>query len=253
MSQTDLITTVADVCRNAGRILFITGAGLSADSGLPTYRGIGGLYDTDLTGHNMPIEQALSGQMMAARPEVSWTYLAQIEASCRGAQPNAAHRIIAGMSAAHAGSMVLTQNVDGFHRRVDTPGLVEIHGDLHHISCMECGRGRPVPDFDGLDIPPHCPTCEGVMRPDVVLFGEDLPQHALLQLQRALDTGFDLVMSIGTSSLFPYIAGPVVWAAKDGVPTVEINPGRTPVSDIVRYRLPMRAAEAMEAIAAQLA
>ncbi len=91
------------------------------------------------------------------------------------------------------------------------------------------------------------------MRPDVVLFGEDLPQRAILQLQHALDTGFDLVMSIGTSSLFPYIAGPVIWAAEDGVPTVEINPGRTPVSDIVRYRLPMRAAEAMEAIEARLA
>ena len=253
MTHDDLIAAVANACRDAGRILFITGAGLSADSGLPTYRGIGGLYDTDVTDHGVPIEQALSGHMMRARPEVSWTYLAQIEATCRGAQPNAAHHIIAGMSATHPGSMVLTQNVDGFHRRVGTAGLVEIHGNLHHISCMECGRGRPVPDFDGLTIPPACPTCGGAMRPDVVLFGEDLPQRAILQLQHALDTGFDLVMSIGTSSLFPYIAGPVIWAAEDGVPTVEINPGRTPVSDIVRYRLPMRAAEAMEAIEARLA
>ena len=91
MDSTQLLDAVADQCRQAKRILFITGAGLSADSGLPTYRGIGGLYGNRLTRHGVSIEEALSGAMMARRPEVSWAYLAQIEASCRGAQPNAAH------------------------------------------------------------------------------------------------------------------------------------------------------------------
>ncbi|QID19677.1 NAD-dependent protein deacylase [Nitrogeniibacter mangrovi] len=252
MTDADTIDAVAGLIRGARRVLFITGAGISADSGLPTYRGIGGLYDEQLTGHGIPIEQALSGQMMARRPEVTWQYLAQIEATCRGAEANDAHRAIARIVAERPGSMVLTQNVDGFHAAVGTAGLVEIHGNLHQLLCTECGRGRRVADFVGLQIPPACPTCGGLMRPDVVLFGEALPSQAVMKLEHLLADGVDLVVSIGTSSAFPYIAGPVVWAAEDGVPTVEINPGQTPVSGFVTHRLAMGAAEAMRAIEARL-
>lgn len=252
MTADNAIGAVADLIRDAKRILFITGAGISADSGLPTYRGIGGLYDEKLTDHGIPIEQALSGQMMAMRPEVTWRYLAQIEATCRGAEANEAHWVIARIVAARPGSMVLTQNVDGFHRAVGTPGLVEIHGNLHHLVCTECGRGRHVTDFVGLQMPPACPTCHGIMRPDVVLFGEPLPEEAVMKLEHMLADGVDLVVSIGTSSAFPYIAGPVVWAAQDGVPTVEINPGETAVSGVVTHRLPIGAAAAMQAIEALL-
>ncbi|MEZ5627525.1 MAG: NAD-dependent protein deacylase [Rhodocyclaceae bacterium] len=252
MSDSETLDAVAALVREARRILFITGAGLSADSGLPTYRGIGGLYDDKLTGHGMPIEKALSGQMMANRPEVSWTYLAQIEANCRGAQPNAAHHAIARLVADRPGSMVFTQNVDGFHRDVGTANLVEIHGNLHQLLCTECGRGRRVPDYAGLSMPPGCPTCGGVMRPDVVLFGEDLPRDGVLRLEHMLVDGVDLVMSIGTSSAFPYIAGPVVWAAEAGVATVEINPGETRVSALVRHRLQMGAAHALGEVMSRL-
>ncbi|TVO67560.1 SIR2 family NAD-dependent protein deacylase [Denitromonas ohlonensis] len=252
MSDSDTLAAVTELLRQAKRILFITGAGLSADSGLPTYRGIGGLYDDKLTGHGIPIEKALSGQMMANRPEVSWTYLAQIEANCRGAQPNAAHHAIARLVADRPGSMVFTQNVDGFHRDVGTANLVEIHGNLHQLECTECGRGRRVPDYAGLQMPPGCPTCGGVMRPDVVLFGEDLPRDGILRLEHMLVEGVDLVMSIGTSSAFPYIAGPVMWAADAGVPTVEINPGETRVSAQVTHRLQMGAAHALGEILTRL-
>ena len=252
MTAIESIEAVAGLCRQARRILVITGAGVSADSGLPTYRGIGGLYDDKLTGHGMPIEQALSGQMMATRPEVTWTYLAQIEANCRGAQPNAALHAIARLVSERPGSMVFTQNVDGFHREVGTPNLVEIHGNLHKLVCTECGRGRMVPDYAGLQMPPGCPTCGGILRPEVVLFGEDLPRDGILRLEHMLVEGVDLVMSIGTSSAFPYIAGPVVWAADAGVPTVEINPGETRVSGLVSHRLRMGAASALGEILARL-
>ena len=252
MSDLESIAAVAALVRDARRILFITGAGISADSGLPTYRGIGGLYDEQLTGHGIPIEQALSGQMMAQRPEITWRYLAQIEASCRGARPNDAHLVIAHIAAERPGTMVLTQNVDGFHRAVGTGGLVEIHGNLHELACTECGRGRWVEDFAGLQMPPACPTCHGLMRPNVVLFGEALPAQAIMKLEHMLANGVDLVVSVGTSSAFPYIAGPVVWAADAGIPTVEINPGETPLSELVTCRLQMGAAEAFRAIGACL-
>jgi len=252
MPEALAIAAVAALIQQAERILFITGAGISADSGLPTYRGIGGLYDEQLTDHGIPIEQALSGAMMAQRPDITWQYLAQIEATCRGAEPNEAHWVLARLMAERPGSMLLTQNVDGFHRAVGTPGLVEIHGNLHHLVCTECGRGRQVPDFVGLSFPPPCPTCHGVMRPDVVLFGETLPLDATMKLEHMLESGLDLVVTIGTSSAFPYIAGPVVWAAEDGIATVEINPGETPVSGIVTHHLKMGAADALMAIEAQL-
>lgn len=241
-----MLDQVADLCARAGPLLFVTGAGISADSGLPTYRGVGGLYERQLTDEGWTIEEALSGPMLATRPEITWKYMAEIEANCRGAQPNAAHRAIAELERTHPGSLVFTQNVDGLHRRAGSRNLLEVHGTLHRLKCVECGRSREVADFAGLPIPPACPLCGGMARPDVVLFGEALPLEGLQALERAFEQrAFDLVFSIGTTSAFPYVARPVLWAREAGVPTVEINPGVSAVSQVVDYRLPMGAAEAM--------
>lgn len=239
------LDTVAALLARARRILFITGAGISADSGLPTYRGIGGLYHERLTAEGLTIEQALSGQMMAAHPEITWKYLAEIEANCRGARPNIAHDIIAALERERPGVWVLTQNVDSLHHLAGSRNLIEIHGSLHRLRCTECPHSRSVPDFAGMQIPPPCPMCGGVLRPNVVLFGEELPSRAIERLEGILANGPDLIVSVGTTSVFPYIAGPVVWAYRNGVPTVEINPGDTDVSHIVDHRLRMRAADAM--------
>lgn len=252
MQPDAVLDQVAALCRQAGPILFITGAGISADSGLPTYRGIGGLYDRSLTDEGLSIEQALSGPLFAVRPDITWKYLAEIEANCRGAGPNAAHRAIAQLERMHPGSLVFTQNVDGLHRAAGSRDLLEIHGTLHRLRCTECDRSREVADYAGLALPPACPACGGLLRPDVVLFGEELPLAGLQRLERALEQGFDLVFSIGTTSVFPYIAGPVLWAAQAGIPTVEINPGQSAVSNLVDYRLELGAAAALEALMARL-
>ncbi len=246
--STSSVEQVADCIRRADRILFITGAGISADSGLPTYRGIGGLYHDRLTAEGLTIEEALSGEMMALRPDVSWKYIAEIEENCRGAEPNPAHLAIARLEQRKSGVWVLTQNVDGLHRAAGSRNLIEIHGTVHTLCCTECPHQRRVVDFAGLEIPPGCPVCGGLLRPDVVLFGEMLPERAVARLDAVLAHGLDLVVSIGTTSVFPYIAGPVRWARQLGVPSVEINPGETEVSHIVTHRLRMGAAEAMSAI-----
>lgn len=245
MSDSHALDKVARLIADADRILFITGAGISADSGLPTYRGIGGLYHERLTEDGLTIEEALSGEMMRVRPDITWKYIAQIEANCRGAQPNIAHRIIAALEHECPGVWVLTQNVDGLHRAAGSRNLIEIHGTVHRLRCMECRHARTVPDYSGLRIPPDCPVCGGVLRPDVVLFGEMLPENGLRRLEALLADGVDLVVSIGTTSVFPYISGPVWWADQVGVPSVEINPGDTEVSQLVSQRLRLRAAEAM--------
>ena len=226
----------------ARRVLAITGAGISADSGLPTYRGIGGLYEADLTEDGLPIEEALSGAMMRKRPALCWKYIHQIESSCRGAGPNAAHAALASLQQRFESFTVLTQNIDGFHRAAGSRDLIEIHGRIHELWCVECGAEREVADYAGLDIPPACARCGGLERPRVVLFGEMLPEPALLRLQAVMDEGVDAVLSIGTTSVFPYIAAPVLMARRRGIPSIEINPGQTEVSDLVGMRLRERAA-----------
>lgn len=236
------IEEAGSLLRRARRALVITGAGMSADSGLPTYRGIGGLYESGHTEDAVPIEVALSGQMLRTRPALTWKYLMQVEAACRGARPNAGHLALARMANGFQRLTVLTQNIDGFHRDAGQDRLIEIHGNVHELYCTDCAREWWVADYAHLATPPRCEDCHGPVRPRVVLFGESLPPKALEQLDSALNQGVDLVLSIGTTSVFPYIAGPVLHAARMGVPTIEINPGETEVSSAVSVRIAERAA-----------
>lgn len=242
------IERVAARLRTSRRVLFITGAGMSADSGLPTYRGVGGLYDGIETDDGIAIEEALSGEMMRARPETCWRYIFQIEAACRGATPNAGHRIIAELER-RFDVWVLTQNVDGLHRTAGSKQIIDIHGDVRQLTCTRCDYERTAGDFQGLPCPPACPACGAVLRPEVVLFGEALSPHKVGLLHDELTTGFDAVISIGTSSLFPYIVQPVMLARRRGALTVEINPGRTVVSDVVDEHITMGASAALSALA----
>jgi NAD-dependent deacetylase len=244
----DEISEIAERLARASRVLFITGAGISADSGLPTYRGTGGLYHSDDTEDGLPIEVALSGEVFRQRPDITWKYLQQIEEHCRGAQPNAAHRVIADLEYTIPDVIVFTQNVDGFHVAAGSTRVLEVHGNLRHLICTRCEYSARVETYAELVIPPRCPACGGIVRPDVVLFGEALPSACLDTLEREMDEGFDLVFSVGTSSLFPYIAAPVVWAAECGIPSVEINPEETPVSGVVDFRVRHGAADALSAI-----
>jgi NAD-dependent deacetylase len=239
---------VAEILRRVESVLFITGAGISADSGLPTYRGIGGLYNDADTPEGIPIEVALSGQMMASNPALTWKYIHQIESVCRGATFNRAHEVLALAEERFERVWVLTQNVDGFHRKAGSKNVIDIHGDVHDILCTQCTYRETVPDFSGLDPSPVCPECSGNVRPDVVLFGELLPLQKVAVMERELSRGFDVVFSIGTTSVFPYIAGPVVDAKRQGKTTVEVNPAETAVSSIVDIKLPLGGAEACDAI-----
>ncbi len=232
---------IAARLREARRILFITGAGISADSGLPTYRGVGGLYNDEATEDGLSIEEALSGECMSIRPEITWKYLAQVERNCHGVQPNAAHLAIAGLER-QCEVVVLTQNIDGLHIKAGSSNVIEIHGTLEARYCAHCGTPADARDDR---VPPRCKQCGEIVRPRVVLFGEMLPETALNRLYDELARGFDMVFAIGTTAVFPYIAEPVLRAVRAGVPTVEINPARTRLSDLVRYYIPERAAVAL--------
>jgi NAD-dependent deacetylase len=227
----------------------VTGAGISADSGLPTYRGIGGLYSNGKTEDGVPIEEALSGAMMEEDPDLPWKYISQIESACRGTCTNRAHEVIAEMEEEFE-IWVLTQNIDGFHSQAGSSNIIEIHGCLRNIYCTTCGYNKEVTDYTVFkSYPPRCPDCGGYIRPDVVLFGEMLPEDKLHTLERELSKGFDMVFTIGTTSVFPYIARPVILAKREwNAPVVEINPEDTYVTHLADVKIREGAAKAMEGI-----
>ena len=242
------LNKVAEELKKANEVFVITGAGMSADSGLPTYRGVGGLYEDKDTEDGIPIEQALSGSVFRRSPEITWKYLGQIEKGTRGASHNPGHTILAEMERHFQRFWILTQNIDGFHSTAGSKNVIEIHGNMHSLSCTACPHQVSVSDYSKMNIPPICDRCGAMMRPDVVLFEEQLPVDAIEILDREMRKPFDAVISIGTSSYFPYIVQPVVYARQTGVFTVEINPAETTLSDIVDVKLPLGAAAVLEEI-----
>ncbi|MCL2710110.1 MAG: hypothetical protein FWE95_04445 [Planctomycetaceae bacterium] len=272
------LEAVAAELRRTKRVLFITGAGISADSGLPTYRGVGGLYNSGETEEGYPIEQCLSASMFHIRPDITWKYMFQIGEAVMRCEPNPAHKVIAQWEkefAQRGGKVVVfTQNIDGYHRLAGSENVLEIHGSLGTLFCTKCSwettldlqslahfrhsRADGNPDerlctldsrlrgSDGKGVP-RCPECNAVIRPRIVMFEEMLPRQVLLQFEEEFDggNGFDMVFSIGTSAMFPYITGPVLMAIHCGRTTVEINPAEGELSHRVSYHLPLGAADAL--------
>jgi NAD-dependent deacetylase len=160
--------------------------------------------------------------MFLQRPELTWKYLLRVEKACRSTTCNAGHRMIARLERRLEKVVVLTQNVDGFHRAAGS-------------------------SYAGLPNLPRC-HCGGVERPDVVLFGETLPDAKMESLLAELSRGFDMVLSVGTSGLFPYIRLPMIRAKVYGWPSVDINPSRSEMTTHASYHLALRAAEACEGL-----
>ena len=241
------IVRVAQVIKQAERILLVTGAGLSADSGLPTYRGVGGLYNGH-TAEGLPIETALSGHMLQRDPALCWKYLAELGKACLGAQANAGHYAIAELQRRKPQCWLLTQNIDGYHRAAGSPmdRVIEIHGELAPLYCQSCGAvDAELASHLERPLPPLCKQCAGVLRPPVVLFEEMLPEQAIGTLYDEVRKGFEVVISIGTTASFPYIVEPLLRTRQAGGFTVEINPQRTDLSGRVNVHLQGRALDVL--------
>ena len=215
----------------------ITGAGISAESGIPTYRGAGGIYDDPVEGDRTV--EALTGATLHRDPDRTWRAVAALARHSIAARPNAAHEALVRIEDSVASFVLLTQNVDGLHTDAGTRSLIDIHGDVLATRCTRCdARGRLTrDDVVALEHTPAC-SCGGGLRPDAVLFGERLPQRKVFRMQEAFYRRTpDLVLVVGTSAMFPYIGEPVVHAAREGKLTVEVNPEPTELSPVVAYAL----------------
>ncbi|MEI8348675.1 MAG: NAD-dependent protein deacylase [Candidatus Omnitrophota bacterium] len=242
------IKQIVQLLKKSTSILFITGAGISADSGLPTYRGVGGLYNDAITDEGIPIETVLAGETLKEKPALTWKYLSQIEKNCRKSSFNRGHKVIAMLEKYFQRVWVLTQNIDGFHHAAGSHNIIDIHGDMHKLLCTNCRWRSTIKDYAKIEIPPRCPCCGGIVRPEVVFFGEMLPHDKVQILLYEIRKGFDIYFSIGTTSVFPYIQEPILDAKARGCPTVEINPTDTAISDVVDIKLSLPAAKALDAI-----
>jgi len=239
---------VGRLLKRARRVLFITGAGVSAESHIPTFRGATAAFADGMTEDGMPFEEALSIDTFQANPKLAWKYLALLEMSVRGKTPNAAHIAMAALQAPGRSVFVATQNIDELHQRAGSRMVYELHGNLRRILCTQCNYAVHLETYESLTPVPQCPQCQGWLRPDVVLYGETLPASAQEAFQKEQSQGFDLVFSVGTTSLFFYVVDPVMRAARQGIPVVEINPDSTPISELANFRFAQPAGETLDGI-----
>jgi NAD-dependent deacetylase len=253
--ERERIDAVGSLLAQVDSALFITGPGLSIDSGLPHYRGIPGLLRKTPQDARM-IETALSIDTLQRKPVLTWRTLLEIDHQVCAAAPNRGHQVLVALERGLARSAIMTVNVDRLHQRAGSRNVIEMHGALHDLLCPRCEISTRHDRYGALPLPPLCATCGSVLRPDMPLFGEPLPPDAFTRLQAELELGFDMVFAIGVVAMFPYLARPVLLAKQEGIPTVEIGHTATDVSEIVDFGLrgsPARILELIWQVFSQLA
>jgi len=244
---------LVETIRNVRSVGVITGAGMSAESGVQTYRGKGGIYDDPIEGDRTV--EALSAATLRADPDRSWRTIARLAEQACDARPNPGHVALVAIEQAVESFVLLTQNVDGLHRAAGNENVIEIHGTIFDTTCMRCGDSRQFERtrYLGLREAPKCGECDGTLRPDVVLFGETLPTEASRQMQASFDATLpDLILGVGTSALFPYIVAPILRAQAGGQVTVEVNPEETDLTSQYDHVLRGAAGELLPQIATVL-
>ena len=221
----------ADLIRSAESVVFLTGAGMSEESGVPTFRDA----QTGLWARYDPMELATESAFRRHPRRVFGWYLWRFHL-VRNARPNDGHHALARLDGCFPKLTVVTQNVDGFHHQAGSPAIVELHGSLQRFRCSDWGHPYDtaalaeltVPE-DGEVDPPACTECGSMIRPDVVWFGETLPESAMGQAWSVV-RACDAMVVVGTSGVvFPAATLPEV-AVRRGIPIVEIGPEETPLS-----------------------
>ncbi len=232
-------------------VVALVGAGMSAESGIPTYRGPDGLW----TKYGEPPMN--SYQLFTQSPSAWWeqqlspdqpAHRIELLKALDAAKPNTGHYALVELEEIGALKYIITQNVDNLHLAAGSKRVAEIHGNRTKLRCIECGYRRPREGFEVDDLPPHCPQCNGIIKNDTVMFGEPIPADVLnMCMEQAAKC--DCMMLIGTSAtVYPAAAFPEEVRAR-GAPLIEINPSPTPLSDSAHVVLRESSAMALPQIA----
>lgn len=229
MQPDDSIAKIAQHIQSASRISVITGAGVSAASGVPTFRGKEGLWK------NFSPQELATPEAFRKDPKLVWEWYDWRRGLISKCAPNAAHTVLSAWSKRYPGFTLITQNVDGLHEKAGTQDVIRFHGSLWHVFCQDRCKSSPREWFyDEVplkSIPPLCPHCGGLIRPAVVWFGEGIDGEVMNRSIAALDC--DVFLTVGTSALIYPAAGLVDEAHRRGAFTAEINLEETPASESV--------------------
>lgn len=222
----------------ARHVVAFTGAGVSAESGVPTFRGGGNA----LVWRGMPAEELSSAEKVRENLPLVWEWFDYRRGILSECAPNAAHAAIASWQDRFPALTLVTQNVDGLHAKAGSRDVLELHGNIWRGRCLACDERAELPESPLREIPPRCARCRGALRPDVVLFGEYLPEGVFERAALAAAAS-DVFFVVGTSALVYPAAGLPALAARAGAFVVEVNPEATDVSEWANVKLTGKAGE----------
>lgn len=255
-----LIARAARDLLDADYAIALTGAGMSTESGIPDFRGPSGIWTRDPAAERRAYQ---SYDRFVLDPAAWWKERLAMRGSGRGwseAEPNAGHYALAELEDIGILKAVLTQNVDGLHEKAGSKHVLEYHGSIVKLRCQSCGSRFPIDDYDleemarlG-DLPPHCPGCAGVLKTDVVEFGEPIPSDvAMLSEDEARHC--DLMLICGTSAVvYPFASLPALARERAGVTIIEVNAQPTPLTfgGVSDYLIQGKTGEVLPAIVSRV-
>lgn len=222
----EAIAAAADALRRAKFAIAVTGAGISAESGIPTFRGEGGIWK------KYSPDEFASIDAYTRDPNKVWKFWRELAELVKGCRPNPGHVALAELERFGILRAVITQNVDNLHQDAGSKRVIEYHGNARRLVCLECRKRISIDTDDMGDFAPRCPICTGLMKPDVVMFGEDIPRHAMFEAH-ALAEKCDVMIVAGTSAQV-YPAAQLPFTAKSiGAIVIESNTERTEFTDTV--------------------
>ena len=235
MSEPDLeeqLEQAAQIIADSSYLIALVGAGMSKESGIPTFRGGDGLWDK----HGEPPMDGY--QRFLADPAAWWAERlsqqqqgGELAQAIKEAKPNPGHIALAEMERAGYLKHIITQNIDNLHQEAGSIAITEIHGNRTKMRCIECSNRWPREEFKTDQVPPKCPDCRGLVKGDTVMFGEPIPPDALESCYREAQRA-DAVLLLGTSAVvYPAAEFPAI-AYRRGAKLIEVNPQETPLSDL---------------------
>jgi NAD-dependent deacetylase len=215
----------ARLLADAGRVAVLTGAGISAESGIPTFRGADGLW------RNFRASDLATPDAFARDPGLVWEWYDWRRRLIGRARPNPGHLTLAEWEKTFADFLLITQNVDGLHFSAGSRKILELHGNIWKTRCTREGTIRENRQLPLAPLPPYCPNCGSLLRPHIVWFGESLDSDVLDRAIAAVRK-CDVLLVVGTSALVYPAAGLPLMAAESGARLIEINPGETPLTPL---------------------
>lgn len=237
----EMPNALIEALRSAHRVVVLTGAGVSAESGIPTFRdaqtGLWARYDP---------EELASPRAFRRNPKLVWDWYQWRRDLCADSRPNPGHFALVEMEKRVPDFTLITQNVDGLHAAAGSRDPLELHGNIGRYKCYECQH--PVTAWEPTDnLPPRCPICNSFVRPDVVWFGESL-DRAIIQRAEYAAEQCQVVLSVGTSALVYPAAFLPHLALERGATLVEINPNPTPLTQFAQFFLQAPSGEVLPAL-----